>query len=371
MKNKRIIFDARHISNEFSGLGRYSLHLLEGLVIHRSEITSLIVLVESTTQPQNSLYKRLEILVGSCDCASIEETQIKVFSFKHYFSMGKFLRKFHGYEYFYPHFDLPLGIKHPSQCVIHDLFPLVVKGYIVDKPFIKKILFYFLCMHSLLAYGNRCVAISMSTYNDIHRFFPYVKNEKLRVVHSSDCLTGTIDEIGNTESLKSFLFYIGDRRPHKNLKKMIDIYQLLKNKFGYQGNFILAGSAKNFDIDIDNYIKDIEGVHFVGAVTDAELVNYYKKMEALFFLSKYEGFGLPILEAARFDRKIITSNVSSLPEVTPETGLMLAPDEDNEVLASVIDKYLRSTKSINNEAFLSQFSWIKTASKIFLDNRNI
>ncbi|MFB0981372.1 MAG: glycosyltransferase, partial [Alteromonadaceae bacterium] len=172
-------------------------------------------------------------------------------------------------------------------------------------------------------------------------------------------------------NLQPYLFFIGDRRPHKNLKKMIDIFLLLQQNFGYEGTFIIAGSKVNFDIDLDNYVADKKNINIIGPVSDEELSCYYQNMNALFFLSKYEGFGLPILEAARFNKKIITSNTSSLPEVTPCTGLMLSPDGNNEELARSIASYLSSTIEIENETFLTNFSWPKTAHEIFFDIRNI
>jgi len=367
--NKKIIFDARHISNEFSGLGRYSLHLLEGLVSHATKMTDLVIFVESTINEENSLYKRLCLLVGNCSIAKVEKISIKVFSFNHYFKLHKVINQYDDYEYFYPHFDLPFAINNSSQFVIHDLFPLVVKGYMVKRAFLKKIAFYLLCMRSLLSKSSDCVAISNSTFKDILKYFPFVNKKNIRVVHSSDCLVDMPSK--NVSGMQPYLFFIGDRRPHKNLKKMIDIFLLLQQNFGYEGSFIIAGSKANFDIDLDNYVADKKNINIIGPVSDEELSFYYQNMNALFFLSKYEGFGLPILEAARFNKKIITSNTSSLPEVTPCSGLMLSPDGNNEELARSIASYLSSTLEIKNETFLTNFSWPKTAREIFFDTRNI
>jgi len=369
--NKKIIFDARHISIEYSGLGRYSLHLLEGLISHTGQITDLIILIESSINPENSLYKRLCNIVENCNAARLEKVSIKTFSFSHYFKLHKLINKYENHEYFYPHFDLPFGIKNQSQFVIHDLFPLIVKGYMVKNAFLKKVVFYLLCMRSLLASSSSCIAISISTFNDILGYFPFVNRQKLRVVHSSDCLSIIETNSENKEDIKPFLFFIGDRRPHKNLKKMIDVFTLLKKNYGYHGSFIIAGSTNNFDLDIDSYITDKKDIKIVGPVSDKELSFYYQNMDSLFFLSKYEGFGLPILEAARFNKKIITSNTSSLPEVTPSSGLMLTPDGSVEDLTSSIANYLKLPITIENKTFLANFSWSKTACKIFFDKRNI
>ncbi|MCG7531142.1 glycosyltransferase family 4 protein [Psychrobium sp. MM17-31] len=366
---KKIIFDARHISNEFSGLGRYSINLLEGLLAHIDEVSSLIVLVESSIDESNSLYRKLKSLSSAHQAIEIDLVPIKVFSMKHYFGMRKYLKKYPEHEYFYPHFDLPFGIINRTQFVIHDLFPLIVKGYIVRQALLKKVIFYGLCLHSLLGKRVKCVAISESTNKDIRKYFPFVSHNKIRTVHSSSCLAIEDNSDISVAEVPPYLFYIGDRRPHKNLKKMIDIFKVLKDRHAYRGKFLIAGSTKNFDLELENYISDKPYIELIGIVSDKELNSYYRGMESLFFLSKYEGFGLPILEAASFNKKIITSNISSLPEVTPDTGLLLEPTLEVEVLAEDISMYLASNKTIDNSSFISSFSWSKTAKGIFSDSK--
>ena len=88
-------------------------------------------------------------------------------------------------------------------------------------------------------------------------------------------------------------------------------------------------------------------------------------MEALFFLSKYEGFGLPIIEAAKQNKKIITSNISSCKEIAPDNSLLLDPAGDVRELASKCYDYLNKKIYINNEQYLKQFSWEKAVEQIF------
>ena len=229
--------------------------------------------------------------------------------------------------------------------------------------------FYVLCLHSLTSKGKQCVAISQSTRKDIRKYFPLVSEHKVRTVHSSGCLYYDQEQVEPSGDAGRYLFYIGDRRSHKNLKKMIDIFCLLKAKYHYTGRFIIAGSTKNFDVDIDAYVEDKTDIELVGLISDEQLLSYYYGMESLFFLSKYEGFGLPVLEAATLNKKIITSNISSLPEVTPNSGLLLDSSLDIETLTEKVSKYLDSKKKISNESFVSEFSWQRTALKIFIDKQ--
>lgn len=367
-----ILFDARHISNEFSGLGRYSAHVLEGLIKSPNLYNDIVVILQEHIEISNSLYQKVLMLINPNPSIRIVYVDYDVFSFGHYFKLGSYLNSnYSGFIYFYPHFDKPFHIRIKSIFVIHDLFPLVVKGYIVKNSFLKKCLFYLLCSISLYNKNSTCIAISMSTKNDILSWFSKFRRCKLKVVLSSDCLNQNLlhsyRPIINTALLdkKPYLFYIGDRRPHKNIKRMLDVFNKLKNLYGYNGYFLIAGSEKNFDIDFDQYTKNIPDVKFIGKVSDEELINYYLNMDSLFFLSKYEGFGLPVLEAAKLNQKIICSNISSLPEVAPNTALLVDLYKSDIEIAKDISLYISDQSEIDNSSFVKNFSWRITVKNIF------
>jgi glycosyltransferase involved in cell wall biosynthesis len=364
--NDKLIFDARHIENEFSGLGRYTYHLLSGLLELSDKFNEIKILVCDDLKENNSLYSSILKKLHGLENVCIHTVPIKPFSIKNFFFLRSYINCFEGYHYFYPHFDLPLGLKIKCTFVVHDLFPLVVKGYIVKNSFLKKIIFKLLCAHSLVS-SDKCIAISNSTRNDILDNFKFGVGN-IKMVHSAPCLNFTgLDSLLPINAGR-FLFYIGDRRPHKNIKMMIDIFSELKNSFGYPGDFIVAGSVKNYDFDVDEYVLDKPYVKLVGNLSDTELLSYYNNMEALFFTSKYEGFGLPILESAVFNKKIITSNTSSLPEVTPENGLMLDLNLSLKENSKIVNNYINQDMKINNEHFLSNFSWKLTANRIFIED---
>lgn len=364
MARRKVLYDARHISNPWSGLGRYTLNLLKGMVRVLENVE--ICVISLRLNSENELYQELLILAES-NKIKIVYTDVKPFSLKHYFCFKNFVNKFVGYEYFYPHFNMPFFIRLPKRIVIHDLFPLRVPGYFVKYESVKKIIFWVLCFISLRAKNSECIAISKSTAIDIHQAFRCISNKNIRVVMSSDCLLNNsfLDIDREMNSGKPFLFYVGDRRPHKNIKHMIDIYRCLKERGAYDGDFILAGSEENYDFAIDEYSSSIEGVKLVGKVTEDELIRYYSNMDALFFLSKYEGFGLPILEASRFNKKIITSNVSAMPEVSPASALLMSPFDDVGLSTKIIGEYLNSKLEIDEEDFVNKFSWDNAAKQVF------
>jgi glycosyltransferase involved in cell wall biosynthesis len=153
--------------------------------------------------------------------------------------------------------------------------------------------------------------------------------------------------------------YAGDRRPHKNIKKIIDLYVALKHE-SYSGDLLLVGSQKNYDFDIEEYISTIEGVYILGNVDDSELLNLYLQMDALIFLSKYEGFGLPAVESGMLGKKIIVSDGGALKEVSPSWAFVLPSSRDVSQEARNILHYLESTIDIDPH-YGDAYDWNKVS----------
>ena len=146
---------------------------------------------------------------------------------------------------------------------------------------------------------------------------------------------------------------------------MIEIFTLLQKKHDYNGYFVIAGSEQNFNIDIDGMVSNNEKIKLIGKVSDNELLSLYKNMESLFFISKYEGFGLPIIESAKLNKKIITTKTSSCGEIAPENALQIDNEDSIDLISKKISNYLKSKITINNIDFLKNFSWEKSVNDIF------
>lgn len=108
-----------------------------------------------------------------------------------------------------------------------------------------------------------------------------------------------------------------------------------------------------------------EAAIFVGRISAAELAALYGQAVGLLFLSKFEGFGLPVLEAMRAGCPVICSNVCSLPEVAGQAALMLAPDDLSGLVRAMFDltvkSDLRSRLIAAGLAQARRFSWSQSA----------
>ena len=168
-----------------------------------------------------------------------------------------------------------------------------------------------------------------------------------------------------------YILYVGTvDHPGKNVFNTIKAFELYKRKFATDVRFVICGMpGKGFEI-VDEamknspYSRDIE---YKGYVCDDELFKLYTHAELFVFTSRYEGFGLPVLEAMRYGIPVITSNKSSLPEVAGDAAIICDPDDIGE-MASGIELILHSPvfrddlikKGYEN---LKRFSWDEAATK--------
>ena len=363
----KILFDARHIEDIYSGLARYTYSLLNALI--KSDLYDHLDILVNTSQKEtaNPLFAIIAEQVN--EKVKLVFLNAPLFKFKHHSTVSRYVNQSDCDLYFYPHFDLPIGVKKKSIFVVHDLLPLVIDNYIIRHKFLKQLYFRGVIKYNLNKRNVRCIAVSKSTKSDILKHIDSGKDSKVKVVYegSFDVLIKSNSENEHIEATlkKNFLLYIGTRRPHKNLKKMIDSFEVLKQKYNYDGYFVIAGSKKNYDFDIDKYIREKDSILSIGPVSDEELVELYKKMDALFFLTRYEGFGLPIIETAKLNKRIITSTTSSCVEIAPPSALVIDPDQDEALIAEKVSAYIADNENIDNSEYLKTFSWEKSATEIF------
>lgn len=359
----RIIFDARMVSLPFTGLGRFSGELLIGLLkLAKLNEDKYLVIIWN----QNLLHnKYIKILYefrdqGICEIIVVN---FKPVGISQHFKLKKYLNDEYGDIYIHPHFDLPIFSNIPSICILHDLFPIKVKGYMLRNTFLKKI--YFRLMLRIIARKSKYIfAVSETTKKD------YIEEVGPNFITKVGvCLEGPIVRVDSNFVEKkilnnNYLLYAGDRRPHKNIKKIIDLFKLLKI-CGYGGSLILVGSTKNYDFDVDSYVKDVEGVKILGQIDDADLLNLYLQMDALVFLSKYEGFGLPVVEAALLGKRIIVSNGGALNEVSPKWAYRLSLDSDIAFEAPKILEYIRAIPQVE-KGYGNNYRWDSVAKLVNL-----
>lgn len=205
--------------------------------------------------------------------------------------------------------------------------------------------------------------ISESTKKDLINYYN-IDDKKITVTYLANSLKQKTFKKFLTD--KPFLLYVGSRKRYKNFELLIKSFSLC-NRIKKEYDIVCFGGGKFIKEEIENMKNlsiNLESVHNVQG-SDETLSSIYSSAEALVYPSKYEGFGLPILEAMFFGCPVIASNTSSLPEVYGDAALTFSPNSPEELI-NCINKIASDSefkrqlikKGYEREKF---FSWKKCA----------
>ena len=254
---------------------------------------------------------------------------------------------------------------------IHDLSPIKYPQYHTPSNVVANRRKYRMASRS----AHLIIASSESTKRDIATLLT-IPEERVRVVY-----LGRGDEyrpIENRELVESFLkvhdlrtgylLYLGTIEPRKNLERLVDAYDLLREKHHLPHKLVIAG-ARGWLCDslFEKAEKSIhrDGIVFTNHILSEDLPLLVNGADLFVYPSLYEGFGLPVLEAMACGIPVVTSNVSSIPEVVSDAALLIDPYQVDE-LSDAIDKVLTddSLRGKMIEKGLKRaklFSWKRTA----------
>ena len=233
-------------------------------------------------------------------------------------------------------------------------------------------------MPRFLKRANRIVTVSEFTKQDIINYY------KIAASKIAVCYNGCREEFKpislnekerilseNTEGSPYFL-YVGAVHPRKNVHRLIEAFDAFKRqnntpfKLLICGRFAWQTGEVKAAFDKANYQKDII---FTGYVSDEEVVRLTAAAHAFVYVSNFEGFGIPILEAMQCDVPVITSNTSSMPKVAGDAALLVNPESVEEITNALIqlafDKNLRQYLIEKGRIQRTKFSWEKTATIIY------
>lgn len=167
-----------------------------------------------------------------------------------------------------------------------------------------------------------------------------------------------------------FIFSLGTLQPRKNHGRMVQALARLVQE-GLELHLVIAGGAGWLSEPFFQQLKEsgIENrVHLIGFVDDADLPALYSAAEVFAFPSLYEGFGLPVLEAMACGTPVVTSDLSSLPEVAGDAALLIDP-LNVEALADALrrltsDSQLRQQLIEAGHVRVGQFTWSRAARRL-------
>ncbi len=224
--------------------------------------------------------------------------------------------------------------------------------------------------------ATRVIAVSESTRRDVIALCG-VPGERVITIpngvdeafHPADA--AEIEEFRRNRRLpERFILYLGTLEPRKNLETLIDAYAGLRAADKAVPKLVIAGGKGWFFETIFARVAELglrDEVLFPGYVPGTELPWWYRAAELFAYPSRFEGFGLPVLEAMACGTPVVTTTSSSLPEVAGDAALLVDPDDTTALTAALgrllTDSQLRTDLRTAGLRQAARFSWMRTAAQ--------
>jgi glycosyltransferase involved in cell wall biosynthesis len=309
-----------------------------------------------------------------------------------------FLKRLHADVYHVPLNIVPLGMPKPYIVTVHDIGNLVFE----KRRGLRENFNLFRLRRGLLR-ADRVIAVSGATRRDLEHFIG-IPSERLRTIYNApdpiffegDC--GTSADRGAATRKTSpdmrrtldryqitypFLLYAGRTNPRKNIPRLVEAFAVIRGELQQSADYhdlrlIIIGDeiSKNPALRHAVIQSRVEhAVRFLGFVPIETLRVFYQAASAFVFPSLYEGFGLPPLEAMACGTPVVTSNVSSLPEVVGDAAVIVNPENVFDIARGIrdvlLDTRVRQTSITRGFEQARRFSWDETAARVLKTYREI
>ncbi|MPQ29979.1 glycosyltransferase family 1 protein [Clostridium estertheticum] len=270
-----------------------------------------------------------------------------------------------------------IGFSQAISCkkvvTIHDLIPYVMpetvgRGYLLK--FLKE-------MPIIVGNSDGIITVSEFSKRDILKYFPIDESKIFVTPLAADAKYAPLDRLHCKNFLKKaynlnnpFLLYLGGFSERKNVASAITAFSKVYKDLSENYDLVIVGDYRDSGqklMKLTNELNMLSHVIFAGFVPEEHLPLFYNSCDALIYPSFYEGFGLPPLEAMNCGTPVIASNLTSIPEVVGDTGILINP-YDIEGISLAIGNLLSSENlrsELSAKALLraKQFSWQNTAGR--------
>jgi glycosyltransferase involved in cell wall biosynthesis len=354
----RIGVDARQLSTQVSGIGRYNFEVLSRLV---------------EMGHQWFLYSHRPLVLGDWDrpnvhvhTAGISHTYLRMLWSQ---TVMPWWASQDGLDLFWsPLHRLPL-VMPPGLARVVTIHDLVWRHAGQTMRPLNRWLDQILMPHAVRA-SDCVVAVSDSTARDIEHEMPLAVG-KVRAIPLGAAKLG---EPGSRKSLATlglsgpYFLFVGTLEPRKNLARLLEAWSRLPP--GLEGGAVLAvaGGAGWGGVDVQAMVLRFglqDRVRVLGFMSDQQLATLYAHALFLAMPSLYEGFGLPLLEATSRGVPVLTSNIASMPEVAGDAGVLVSPVDVDSIargLAQMLgEPKFRSELAGRALASAQRFSWDRSA----------
>ncbi|MBU0478512.1 glycosyltransferase family 4 protein [bacterium] len=354
----RIAIDARMILH--SGIGTYTKNLLTNIFdIDKSNAYILLGKKEALSkyaQKPNVFIKEFHSPIYGVIEQVIEPLKLWNVEFLHC-----------------PHYNIPVIYEGEMIVTVHDLIHLIFPQFLESRA----AYFYARSLFNLMAIrAKKIIAVSENTKIDIVNYLG-VKKDKVVVIYNgvSEIFKKPASQ-EEREKLRrklnlheKYILNVSNMKKHKNIETLIEAYSKLRKK-GIEQRLLLVGGKKERIGELKIYAEQFnvdKDIVFLQNINFKELPLLYQICDIFVFPSLYEGFGLPLVEAMASRVPVVTSNVSSMPEVVGNAGITVEP-KNADSLAEAIEKVISDSKLREDMIKMGikqieKFNWQDTARK--------
>ncbi|HEV3332123.1 MAG TPA: glycosyltransferase family 1 protein [Bryobacteraceae bacterium] len=365
-----IVIDARRMRD--FGIGTYIRSLVHalGLIDHKNQYT--LVSGPSDARTLTSLPENFRTAIyGRPDTRPLDHVMFPVFLH----SLAPDLVHI-------PLNRIPLLMVRPYVVTVHDMSSLLFEFHGSETRMrLRRELF-----RRGLMRASRVIAVSEATRRDLQNLLGVPLEHVRRVYNAPDPeFLAHRDESDGQERLRileryqisyPFLLYAGNIRPHKNVPRLVEAFAVVRDQLSSHPIYkdlrliIIGDTISQYPSVRQAVIKSRTEsvVRFLGFVPFDTLRCFYEAAAAFVFVSRYEGFGLPPIEAMACGTPVVTSNVSSLPEVVGDAAVQVNPENVFEIARGIrevlLDEDLRATLIRCGRDQAARFSWERTAREV-------
>ncbi|MGE5601771.1 MAG: glycosyltransferase family 4 protein [Nitrososphaerales archaeon] len=353
----QFVLDARTATPHFPGIGRYARSLAGALapLLDPSERLALL------TDPRQPL---------QLDGVKSVPVAASPFSFSQQWRIPQALRSLGADLYHSPFYLMPYWPGLPAVLTVYDVIPLRYPEFSSAR---SRALFRMTSKLALRA-ARHVIAITENARQDFIGEFN-IRPERITAIPlAADPAfrpqsTETVQSVRAKYELPGcFVLYVGSNKPHKNLLGLVAAWdELVRESGALAAQLVVAGVWDARYPEARNLAESRADsrVRWLGPIPDGDLPALYAAATVFVFPSRFEGFGLPVIEAMACGAPVICSNVTALPEVAGDAALLIDPVGKSslvEALRRVLsDDMLRAELCERGLARAAEYSWTRTA----------
>jgi glycosyltransferase involved in cell wall biosynthesis len=327
----RIGFDAKRAFCNNTGLGNYSRFIIENILNFKDEKIDVVAFTPKIKKGYFDIFPKEKILSPQKKLMS----SIWRIHFVKKDIKAKALDIFHGLSS-----EIPLFVNWKNTKTVVTIHDLIFLKYPQYYHFFDALIYKFKYKYACHK-ADKIIAISQQTKNDIINHFG-IAETKIEVIYQSiqDIYRNEITEVERKDITKKykindpFILSVGTLEPRKNQLNLVKAFHQLNDR---KLELVLVGRGKKYKDEILAYIENnkIENIKVLSDVKTEDLPALYQSCLTFVYISSYEGFGIPMVEALASKKPIIAAKGSCLEEAAREGAVYIEPDKISQITEAI------------------------------------